>query len=415
LTVRIMQKTRIQLCLVSLLVIAVMVGSACAPKTYQEPAEPTVPPVPQEYQSLYEELGNELSAFELVLKQKWDGSRNDTTFATELSFANGNIGEGLLRPETLENNRILLDFLQNMGIQGVVLSIKYPLLEPTFPRSTEYLSFYKQIVTEIRRHNMKVLVETGAVFAGTAFSSVQVDWSKYTSASFLKGMQDQLVLIAHEIKPDYLTLTEEPGTQEMLTKLHFTLNDWTNFIETTLKRLDRSGEMLVGAGMGSWDDAAYVTTFLGIDGIDYLDMHIYPPGNNGVFLERALNTALQVKAAGKRFTVGESWLYKATIAEITGSPGVDEDAFNRDTYSFWYPLDARFIEDIMDMADAGKMDFVSFFWMRNFLAYLDYSTSTKDLSTAELNRLINQTVLINLKLGVLSPLGQFYEEQLLGR
>jgi hypothetical protein len=410
-----MQKTRVHFCSVSLLVIAVLVGSACAPKTDQESAEPTVPPVPQEYQSLYKELDDELSAFELVLKQKWDGSRNDTTFATELSFANGNIGEGLLRPETLENNRILLDFLQNMGIQGVVLSIKYPLLEPTFPRSTEYLSFYKQIATEIRRHDMKVLVETGAVFAGTAFSSVPVDWSKYTSASFLEGMQDQLVLIAHEIKPDYLTLTEEPGTQEMLTKLHFTLTDWTNFIETTLKRLDRTGGMLVGAGMGSWDDAAYVTAFLGINGIDYLDMHIYPPGDDGMFLERALNTALQVKAAGKRFTVGESWLYKATLVEITSSPAVNEAAFNRDTYSFWYPLDARFIEDIMGMADTGKMDFVSFFWMRNFLAYLDYSTATKDMSPAELNRLINQTVLSNLKLGVLSPLGQFYQERLQSR
>src|SRR4030042_960956 len=170
-----MQKSRFQACLVSLLVIVVVVGSACVPKTDQETAEPTVLLVPVEYQPLYEELEDDLTAFELVLKQKWDGSHNDTTFATELSFANGNIGEGLLRPETLENNRILLDFLQNMGIQGVVLSIKYPLLEPTFPRSTEYLSFYKQIVSEIRQHDMKVLVETGAVFAGTAFSSVQVD------------------------------------------------------------------------------------------------------------------------------------------------------------------------------------------------------------------------------------------------
>ncbi len=410
-----MQKSRFQACVVSLLTIAVLVGSACVPKTHQEAAEPTVPPVPLEYQPLYEELEDELSAFELVLKQKWDGSHGDTTFATELSFANGNIGEGLLRPETLENNRILLDFLQNMGIKGVVLSIKYPLLEPTFPRSTEYLSFYKQIVAEIRRHNMKVLVETGAVFAGTAFSSVQVDWSTYSSASFLEGMQDQLVLIGQEIKPDYLTLTEEPGTQEMLTRLHFTLNDWTNFIEATLKRLDRTGEMLVGAGIGSWDDAAYVTAFLGIDGIDYLDMHIYPPGKNSMFLERALNTALQVKAAGKKFTVGESWLYKATLAEITSGLGVNEGAFNRDTYGFWYTLDARFIEDIMGMADAGKMDFVSFFWMRNFLAYLDYSAATKVMSTAELNRLINQTALINLRLGILSPLGQFYKEQLSGR
>jgi hypothetical protein len=310
---------------------------------------------------------------------------------------------------------MLLDCLQAMGIKGVVLSIKYPLLEPTFPRSLEYLTFYKEVTAEARRHGMKVLVETGAIFADTPYSPVQIDWSKYTSDSFLKGMQDQLVLIAGEIKPDYLTLTEEPKTQEALTKLRFTISDWSTFVESTLKRIGRSGGMLVGAGMGSWEDPAYATAFLSIPEIDYIDLHIYPPGKNGTLLERALNIALGARSAGKRVTIGESWLYKALPEEMVSGPGIGGDVFNRDVYSFWYPLDARFVKNIMDLADAADMDFVSFFWMRNFLTYLDYTVSRQTLSTTELNRLINQTSLANLQKNVLSPLGQYYQEQLHNR
>jgi hypothetical protein len=388
------------------------------------PASPTMPStsallpvatVPPSQKALYDELDRELARFETILNGKWDGKQGQTVFATELSFANGNIGEGLLLPDTMERNRILLDQLQKMGIKGVVLSIKFPLLDHSFPRSAEYLKFYKEIAAEASRHGMKILVETGAVFSGTAFSSVKVDWSKYTSASFLKAMQDQLVLIATEIKPDYLTLTEEPKTQEALTKLRFTNTDWIGFVDSILKRIDHSGGMLLGAGLGSWEDQALAASFIKMPGLDYLDLHIYPPGKNAVFMERALNIALEARKAGKRVTIGECWLYKAPPDELGGGPGVDGDVFNNDVFSFWYPLDARFVKDIIGLADAAGMDFVSFFWMRNFLAYLDYENTPKNLSTAESNRMINQAALANLGKGALSPLGQYYQQQMQGR
>jgi len=374
-----------------------------------------LPPVPEEYRLLYQELEAELIHFENTLNQKWDGSRGQTIIATELAYANGNIGEWLLSTKAMETNRILLDRLQAMGVKGVVLAVKFPLLKPDFPRSAEYLQFFKNIMAECRQRDMKVLVECGAVFAGTPYSPLQVDWSGYTTESFLQGLQDELLLIAREIKPDYLTLANEPTTEEWLTSLIITPAVWRDFIASTLGKIDRSGGLLVGAGTGNWENPAYINEVLHLPGLDYIDLHIYPLNRDGVLLERALDWALEARAAGKRVTISECWLWKASAEELGTGLGDSEKAMNRDVYSFWYPLDARFMQEIINLADATDMDFISFFWMRNFFAYLDYETTPHDSTTAEFNRLINLASGYNVLIGILSPLGLYYQEQLKSR
>jgi hypothetical protein len=242
----------------------------------------TAPPVPGEFQALYQELDGALTSFEAILKQKWAGSKGQTIFATELAFANGNIGEGLLLPQTLESNLTLLDRLQAIGVKGVVLSIKFPLLKRDFPRSAAYLKFYQAVAAEARQRGLKVLVKTGAIFSGTPYSSVNVDWSQYTTSAFLQSFQEQLWLIAREIKPDYLNLTEEPTTQEALTGLRITPADWNSFVSSTLKKIERTGGIMVGAGMGNWEDQAYINDIWGMTGIDYIDLHIYPSAKKGI-------------------------------------------------------------------------------------------------------------------------------------
>jgi hypothetical protein len=134
-------------------------SATITPSQTPTPTPEAPPPVPEEYQPLYQELTAELAHFEDTLNQKWDHNQGQTIFATELAFANGNVGEGLLSATSLDNNRILLYRLQAMGVKGVVLAIKYPLLSPDFPRSSEYLQFFKDIMAECRQHDMKVLVE----------------------------------------------------------------------------------------------------------------------------------------------------------------------------------------------------------------------------------------------------------------
>jgi hypothetical protein len=390
-------------------------SATTTPSQTPTPTPEAPPPVPEEYQALYQELEAELAHFEGTLNQEWDHHQGQTIFATELAFANGNVGEGLLTPTSLDNNRTLLDRLQAMGVKGVVLAIKYPLLSPDFPRSSEYLKFFQDIMAECRQHDMKVLVECGAIFAGTPYSPVQVDWSKYTTQTFLQGLQDELLLIAREVKPDYLTLANEPTTEEELTKLTITPTVWRDFIASTLQKIGHSDGLLLGAGTGTWENPAYINEIINMPGLDYIDLHIYPLSKDGLLLERALDWALQARAAGKRVTISESWLWKALPEEISSGLGEAEKIMNRDVYSFWYPLDERFIQDIMNLADATNMDFISFFWTRNFFAYLDYDTTPHNVSTTTLNRWINQAALTNVQKGEITPLGRYYQDQLHSR
>jgi hypothetical protein len=404
--------------LLALALVLIIPLFGCNTSANQPGSTPTpelLPPIPEEYQSIYDELEAEMAYFEVTLNETWDHSHGQTIIATEEAYANGNIGEGLLSADATDNNRMLLDRLEAMGVKGVVLAIKFPLLKPDFPHSSQYLQFFKNIMVECHQRGVKVLVECGAIFAGTPYSPVKVNWSSYTTETFLQGLEDQLLLIAEEIKPDYLTLANEPQTEEALTGLTITPGVWRDFIASTLEKIDRSGGLLVGAGTGTWENPNYINELFNMPGLDYIDLHIYPMNEDAIYLDRALNYATEARDAGKRVTVSESWLWKATSAELGNFLGDTETIMNRDVYSFWYPLDERFIQDIMNLADATGMDFVSFFWTRNLLSYLDYDSTSHNLTTAEYNRLINQASLANLQNGTLSPLGQYFQQALSSR
>ena len=421
------------LIVMSLLLMVSLVLTTCSPKitslpSYITTTAPTItkattsltettsstsgtPPVPAEYQSLYSELSSEMGHFEGVLNQQSIRSQQPA-FATDLLFANGNVGPGLLTTQNMNNNIILLNRLQAMGFKGVVIAIKFPLLKPDFPHSADYLQFYQQIMAECHKRGMKVLVECGAIFSGTAYSSVQIDWSQYTTQTFLQGLENQLLLVAYEIKPDYLTLANEPETDESLTKLTISPIVWRNFIADTVAKVDRSDGILVGAGTGTWENPAYVNELFNMTGLDYIDLHIYPMNKDAALLDRALTYAQQALANGKRVTISESWLWKASPDELGNGLGDTEKIMNRDMYSFWEPLDERYLQDMMKLADVTGMDFVSFFWMRNFFAYLEYNNTTQNLTTAALTGLINQAYTSNVLTGNLSPLGLYIQQQL---
>ncbi len=386
-------------------------GRSARIQSTPQPAAPAAPPpVPSEYRPLADELNAELAAFEAALSKQPDPGPGSVIIATELAYANGNLGETLLKPETMELNRILLDRLQAMGVKGVVIQISFPLLDPGFPRASEYLQFFKDVVGEAHRRGFKVLVESGTIFSGTAYSPVQVDYSQYTTETFLQGRENQVLLIASQVKPDYLMIGNEPTTEEMLTHLPISPTAWGSFLKDTLSKIDRSG-VLVGTGAGTWEDPAYFNQAMQVKGTDFIDLHIYPMGKDAVLLDRALSYAQQARAAGKRVTISETWLYKAAPQGLNAY-GDYAEIYNRDVYSFWEPLDARYIQDILKLADVTRMDFVSFFWTRNFFAYLDYDTTPHNQSTEAFNRQINQACLANVQNGSMSALGQDFMQLL---
>ena len=69
--------------------------------------------------------------------------------------------------------------------------------------------------------------------------------------------------------------------------------------------------------------------------------------------------------------MSEAWLFKIKETEL-GSV-TETSVFARDAFSFWEPLDQKFLEVITNLAYAKKFEFVSPFWTKYFFTYIDYN------------------------------------------
>jgi hypothetical protein len=352
--------------------------------------------VPPEYADLYAILDRQLRSIDRYVAPRRGGQKHNVLFSAELLAANANQGEALLREQAWQAVLLNLDRYQLLGVRAVKVAIKYPVLMPAFPRSGEYLAFYKRLSGELKRRNLRFLAQMTAAFREPAFSSVPVApyYAGLTHERYAQEKRQMAEVIIREIRPDFLTLENEPQTQAQNTGLRVTPQTFTILIQYMLSGLDRGG-VLVGAGTGTWDDLAY-TQALSATGVDYIDMHIYPITGNFV-VDKAFQIAEITRRAGKRLVIGEAWLYKARERELGGqavasAPGL----FARDVYSFWEPLDVQFLRSMADLSHYIKADFVSFFWARHFFGYVDYSEATRALPPAELFRMANLAAARNM-------------------
>jgi len=369
------------------------------------PATFVSPAAPEQYQSTYTELDTALASFINSLPTSKGEPLN---LGAELSYANGNIGEPLLNPSTIGLVQKQLDVLKSMGVREVVVAIKFPLLEPDFPHSADYLQFFKQVSAEIHARGMKLLVEAGPIFSGTIYSSVHVDWSQYNKDTFVADQQNELITIANQVQPDYLQIANEPSTITKLTGIQFTPADYASFIQSSVQKIGHPNGVKLGAGAGTWDDPAYMNDLMDIQGLDCIDIHIYPLGRDASLLQRAYTTALDARNNGKCAVISEAWLYKVSAEDLTAPGSTLEAISSQDSFSFWEPLDEEFIRAVTRLSQASGIEFVSFFWTRMFFTDLDYS-QYGSLSFEQLNGQLNQTSLVAMQNGTLSPLGLFFQ------
>lgn len=370
-------------------------------------------PVPAEYQELYTELETSLNEFHATLDQQWDGSKGDTAFSAELMIASGNIGEGLLRPGQMGLVRTYLDALQGMGLSAATVQISYPLLVPNFPRSAEYLDFYKQVAAEIKGRGLVFMVETSPIFADTQYSSVDANYASLTNATYFDERQQQVLTIATEIKPDYLSISHEPSTEILLTGLRLSQDEFVSFVQETVDAVHAAAPgVLIGAGNGTWEEIEYIDRYIAETSVDFINLHIYPvhlPGKN--LLQLGLDISLKAKAAGKNMMIGESWLYKASFEDMSGPQNMNAvgEIYDRDFYSFWQPLDISFIEALSKLGFYQDFELVSFFWSRYFFAYLDYADTPVLAGSARLNQLSNRASFDELEKGNYTETARAYQ------
>ena len=295
------------------------------------------------------------------------------------------------------------------------ITVNYPLLTPEFPRSAEYARFYHRIAQEVRKRGMTLFVKVEAMFVDPAVSNADVDYTGITFEILTDGKRQQIETVLKEMRPDFMTISMEPDTVAFNTGL-IELRDADRTAEMVillLNGLDK-GNTLIGAGAGTWEDQEFIEKLSSIPNLDYIDLHIYPlstPFQD--FLQQAIVYTDIAKRNGKMVVIGETWLYKSLAAELVSGgseSAINSDIFRRDTFSFWEPLDQKFLEVITKLGNYKQFEFISFFWSGYLFGYLDIAETDTSLSTNALLALANQAAVKGLIAGEISGTGQAYKD-----
>lgn len=366
--------------------------------------------VPAEDRGLYNFLDSSLDT--MIPRTSDNPGKATTMVASNLLLANSNALPDIAdNPRNLTSVGKTLDMFADMGLKVVDVTIQYPTLVKEFPRSQDYLEYYKKVVQEARKRQLKLAVEVGSTFTSPVFAKLPVkDWYEgLTKERYCREKRQMIETIINELGPDYLALEEEPTTQHTNIGLSYTVEDVKYYMDYFLKDLDTKN-IPIGAGAGLWDDQGYWDLYLNNPKLDFIDFHIYPV-NDPQLSNKLRDLSQRAAEKGKKVVVGEAWLYKTNGREQLGGPvAMSETVFARDAYSFWQPLDIKFIDTLLDMASTYDWEYVNFFWSKCFFAYVDYGETTKDVTKAY--ALQQQNASINIYKKELTATGKHLKDRL---
>ena len=86
------------------------------------------------------------------------------------------------------------------------------------------------------------------------------------------------------------------------------------------------------------------------------------------------------------------------------------DIFRLDSFTFFAPLDQRFLEIMVKAAQLAGIEYVSPFWTRLFLSYVDYDSSTAGLSFQDLSSMLNKAATQSMIKDRFSTTGELYRQ-----
>jgi hypothetical protein len=366
--------------------------------------------VPAGYQQLYAQLKADMDSYNSSLDAR-SSAYPRPIYGAELLPANGNRGEDLLRPQNRQGTIAYLDGLESMGVQGVTIAMPYPMYMPGSARHDEYVAYYRFVFDALRKRGMTAEVETGIIFAGTAFSPVSVDFGRLSFEQYKADKKLMAQAIIDDLHPDYLDLGAEPDTEYKLT-------GWSDFnspasyagyVSDVLDGLARGGTK-IGVGIGSWGSTAYVDEYVKIGGVDFIAVHVYPTDLK--FLKTIDTVADIARENGKTVVMDECWLYKTK--DYSHGMASSEDAFKRDAYSFWAPLDQQFLALMDRSARVNGIEYMSPFWANFFFAYAGYDPSMEAMTYGEVVAQANLAAAGNITAGRYSATGDYYRRLIAG-
>ncbi len=380
------------------------------------------PSIPPEFQDLYPELQESLSSYQSALNSHWNGSKSPVLLGAELIPADSYFAiYRAARTNDLGayyDNRItpFLNAYQSMGMTTVKFLIQFPMFYRKFYQLNgdrtgdvynNIVAFYQRLVKDLHHRGMKVIIQSQVQPAGNgpiAGDPLQLA-SYYASfpdfASYVNARAANALAIAQLLEPDFLNFSSEPDTEGRKTGSSVAasalnpgrrnsgyaanIQQLQSTILSTLLKANLPGlhsRLKLVVGLGSWEPelTAVLQNELNLNGVDIIDIHVHPintvRGRN--FLATILPIADAVRAAGKQVGMDESWEYKERDSEFgAGRYGgtkvslADIDA--RDHFSFWAPLDQKFLQAMVDTGYYEKMAYFSAAEPNQFFAYLDYA------------------------------------------
>jgi hypothetical protein len=291
--------------------------------------------------------------------------------AAELLDANGNRQTALLRPGALGLVEEELDAFKALGVTGVTIGIKLPLLLSQFtPQATRYADFYASVGEQARRRGFTIDVELGGLFCGTTFSTCSYAYPS-TVAGWAQLTARQARIVIDRVHPTYLDIMSEPNTEANLTSIHAleTVSGVTGFVTDTLRLIGAHGTTEIGAGAASWFPISYDRAIAGT-GVDVLIEHIYPltPG----IVQTLTATAALAHQVGKPLVADEVWLYKGTTTASANVTASGQES-RLDAYSFFGPFDQRFLAITREWSQKADVAFASPFWSMQLFTYVTWT------------------------------------------
>lgn len=363
-------------------------------------------PVPGEYRKLYTAVDEDLGDFDRRLDAAAKGEGKAVVFGAGLPSADSVRGRALLKSGVIEDVIGYLDQLKDIGVQGVTVSIGYPLYTPGFPGYGEYVSFYKEVAREVKKRDMKLCVEAGVVFANTSYSDVRASHASLTFERYKAEKKQMASAIIRDMDPDYLDVGSEPDTEAMLTGLS-ELNDplrYAEYVRYVIDGLGR-GKARIAAGMGSWANVAFATSLARFTGIDVLAIHVYPVAGRAP--ENALAMADIARQHGKGVIVDEAWLAKSDRYVSRGGEAWAE-LYRRNNFSFFAPLDRKFLGIMAKFARAKGVEYISPSRSDYFFAYVDYDEKSADLPYRDIQSIAERAAGTGVREGKLTSTGRHY-------
>ena len=339
---------------------------------------PTSPPgpVPAQYAGMVAQLTTQLDGYQAAVDAMPDyrsSSSSTPAFvpAAELLDANGNRQTALLQPGALGLVEQELDAFSHLGVTGVTIGIKLPLLLSQFtPQAARYADFYAAVADQARQRGFTIDVELGGLFCGTTFSACSFAYPS-TVSGWAQLTADQARIVIDRVHPTYLDIMSEPNTEANLTSIHAleTVTGVTQFVTDTLGLIGPHGSTKIGAGAASWFpisfDQAIATT-----GVDVLMEHIYPltPG----IVSTLTATAALAHQVGKPLVADEVWLYKGSTT-ASGNVTASGQESKMAAYSFFEPLDQRFLAITREWSQKADVAYTSPFWSMQLFSYVTWT------------------------------------------